>query len=96
MQVRIFLARYRTYVACEACEGSRLGETARLYRLASHDLAGWHRLTIDEAVQTLARVAPRAGQGVIVHEELARRLAYLARELATEGAEADHGEAHLL
>jgi excinuclease ABC subunit A len=79
MQVRIFLARYRTYVPCEACGGSRLGETARLYRLEGRDLAAWHRLTVDEAHEALARVTPRDGQGRIVHEELRRRLAYLAR-----------------
>ncbi len=79
MQVRIFLARYRTYVPCEACAGCRLGDTARLYRLATLDLAEWHHLTVEQTVATLAQVTPRSGQGRIVHEELARRLAYLAR-----------------
>ncbi len=79
MQVRIFLARYRAYVACEACSGSRLGETARLYRLDGRDLAAWHGLTVGAAQDALARVTPRAGQGRIVHEELVRRLGYLGR-----------------
>ena len=79
MHVRIFLARYRVYVTCEACDGSRLGSGVRAYRVAGSDIGAWHRFTVDEAQTVLAGVVPRAGQGKIVHEELGRRLAYLAR-----------------
>ena len=46
MHVRVLLARYREYVACTACQGSRLNASARSYRVAHLDMAGWHGETV--------------------------------------------------
>lgn len=44
MHVRVFLSRYRAYVPCNVCGGSRYRDTARMYRLhgvAIHELCAW-------------------------------------------------------
>jgi excinuclease ABC subunit A len=39
MHVRVYLSRYRAYVACDACGGSRLQPAALLYRLRGRSIA---------------------------------------------------------
>ncbi|HEY2512094.1 MAG TPA: excinuclease ABC subunit UvrA [Polyangiaceae bacterium] len=77
MHVRVFLARYREYVACEACGGARLNATARSYRVAGLNLGGWHAQTVSAARQRLEGTKSRDAQGRRVKEALAARLHYL-------------------
>lgn len=77
MHVRVFLARYREYLVCGACKGSRLNDTARTYRVADLDVGAWHGLTVTEASGTLRTVAPKDAQGKLAHAELVARLGYL-------------------
>ncbi len=77
MHVRVFLSRYRDYVACDACNGARLNVTARTYRVGGLDLGGWHALTIEQARQRLAATPLVTAQGKRVAAELGSRLAYL-------------------
>ena len=61
MHVRVFLARYREYVACGACGGARLNAIARSYRVAKLNLGEWHAQTVSDA---RARLAARSRRGI--------------------------------
>jgi excinuclease ABC subunit A len=63
MHVRVLLSRYRQYAPCAACSGSRLNATARAYRVAGLDLAGWHALPVSEAHERIARLDAKDPQG---------------------------------
>ena len=78
MHVRVFLARYREYVRCASCQGSRLNETALTYRVGGKNLAEWHALTVGEAHARVAALTAHDAQGRVVSAELASRLGYLA------------------
>ncbi len=44
MHVRVFLSRYRAYLPCPACEGTRLRDAARIYRIRGvslDELCSW-------------------------------------------------------
>ncbi len=77
MHVRVLLSRYREYALCTSCGGSRLNATALAYRVAGHNLAGWHAQTVSEALARLGSYAPKDPQGKRVKEQLASRLGYL-------------------
>ncbi|MGO8995736.1 MAG: excinuclease ABC subunit UvrA [Polyangiaceae bacterium] len=77
MHVRVFLARYREYVACSTCGGARLNTSARSYRVSKLNLGEWHAQTVSEARGRLELLAPRDAQGRRVKDALASRLGYL-------------------
>ena len=77
MHVRVFLARYREYVACRECGGSRLNATARAYRVAGLTTGELHALTVAELRATLTALAPVTPQGARVRDALLSRLGYL-------------------
>ncbi len=77
MHVRVLLSRYREYRPCTACAGSRLNATALAYRVAGQNLAGWHAMTVSDALAQVTAFAPRDPQGRRVGEQLASRLGYL-------------------
>ena len=77
MHIRVFLSRYRDYVACATCAGARLNRTARSYHVAGLDLGGWHALTVEDARARLDAITPQTAQGKRVKVELASRLTYL-------------------
>ena len=77
MHVRVLLSRYREYALCEKCAGSRLNASALAYRVAGQNLAGWHSLTIGEALARIRSYPGRDPQGRRVKEQLASRLGYL-------------------
>ncbi len=49
MHIRIFLARYRSYVTCAACHGSRLRAEALLTRIRGKDIAQVYALSVGDA-----------------------------------------------
>ena len=77
MHVRVFLARYREYVACATCNGARLNAAARSYRVARLNLGEWHAQTVADARARLDLLAPKDAQGRRVKEALGSRLGYL-------------------
>ncbi len=77
MHVRVLLSRYREYTPCAACMGSRLNPIALAYRVGGENLAGWHALTVGEALTRLDEYEARDPQGKRVKEQLASRLGYL-------------------
>ena len=54
MHVRAFLARWRTYSSCQACNGQRLNRESLAYRLCGKSFAQLCELTIDDLWQLLA------------------------------------------
>ncbi len=78
MHVRVFLARFREYVPCRDCAGSRLNTTARSYRVAGLSIGAFHALTVDEARASLGALVTDDLQGKRVHGELLSRLGYLS------------------
>jgi excinuclease ABC subunit A len=77
MHVRVFLARYREYVVCSACDGARLNASARSYRVSKLNLGEWHGLTVSDARTRLDALPTKDAQGRRVREALASRLGYL-------------------
>ncbi len=77
MHVRVFLSRYRDYVACGECQGVRLNATARSYEVTGLDLGAWHRLAVSSARARVADLQPSTPQGRRVKEALASRRGYL-------------------
>jgi excinuclease ABC subunit A len=77
MHVRVLLARYREYLPCASCGGSRLNATALSYRVSGKNLAEWHALSVKDALVATTALAPRDGQGRRVRGELVSRLEYL-------------------
>jgi excinuclease ABC subunit A len=77
MHVRVLLSRYREYRPCTACGGSRLNATALAYQVAGVSLAGWHAMTVTEALSQVTSYPARDPQGRRVSEQLASRLGYL-------------------
>jgi excinuclease ABC subunit A len=80
VHVRVFLARYRAYVPCEACEGTRLVPEARCVRLGGESIDRTARRTVKEARRWLSglkleRGARRACRPALA--ELERRLEVL-------------------
>lgn len=79
MHVRVFLARYRSYDPCPVCEGTRLTESSRWYKLGGLDLGEWHRLEVDQSLVTLEALECAKPHGKLVRQELISRLRYLSR-----------------
>ena len=80
MHVRVLLSRYRAYVPCEACGGSRFQPHALLYRLGGLTLAELYALDIDRARSffddlELPREQAEAAAGLL--REVRSRLRYL-------------------
>lgn len=54
VQTRVFLARFRGYATCEACDGSGLGEDARAARVAGRHLGEVLAMRIEDTADWMA------------------------------------------
>jgi excinuclease ABC subunit A len=80
MHVRVFLARYRGYFPCEACNGARLKPDALLYRVGGKTLAEINQLSVGECSAFFHELRLSAFQDQVAHlilEEIRKRLRYL-------------------
>jgi len=77
MHVRVFLARYRSYDPCVACDGTRLNDEARMYHVDGLALPGWHRLSVAEANARVHKLACADAGAARACEVLRTRLSYL-------------------
>ncbi len=77
--VRILLSRYRRYLQCPACQGSKLKPDALLFRLAGLTLPDIERLPISEAESVAGTLLLQAGDQVteLLLSELRSRLTFL-------------------
>ena len=80
MHVRVLLARYRTYLPCAACGGTRLRPEALVWRLTGWTLPEWLAAPLGEvAVRLRALELPEMALAALVQPlaEVHKRLAFL-------------------
>ena len=80
MHVRVLLARYRRYVECTTCDGTRRRPESLAWKLAGKHIHQWELLPIEDVLATLRGLAlsPQAAEiSRIVREAIDARLAYL-------------------
>jgi excinuclease ABC subunit A len=81
VHVRVFLSRYRGYLACPDCGGARLRREARDVRVARQTIDTVSALTVREAQQFFAGLELSAKEAVVAEKvlrEIRRRLAFLS------------------
>ncbi len=80
LHVRVLLARYRGYVPCPACEGSRLRGEARNVHVGGLTLGDLSALSIDRAEEFFRELELSAGDQAVADRlvtEIRSRLSYL-------------------
>ena len=80
MHVRVFLSRYRAYLLCLQCQGTRLKPEALHFRVAGRNVAEINALSVGEAHRLFQdlRLSAQADQVArLILEEIRRRLDYL-------------------
>ncbi|WP_242395180.1 excinuclease ABC subunit UvrA [Anaeromyxobacter oryzisoli] len=79
MHVRVFLSRYRRYLPCPDCRGTRLKPGAGLFRIAGRTLPDVEALPISEAERAFREWTPPRGDvpAALLLREVRARLAYL-------------------
>jgi len=75
MHVRIFISRFRGYMPCPACHGSRLRPEALAFTLAGQDIHALHEMPI-EKLSAFFRGLDAAAMGSVL-EEVRARIGYL-------------------
>jgi len=81
VHVRVFLSRYRGYLACPDCGGARLRREARDVRVAGRTIDAVSALTVREAQQFFADLQLTEKEGAVAEKvlrEIRRRLSFLA------------------
>jgi excinuclease ABC subunit A len=80
MHVRVFLSRYRAYLLCPQCQGSRLKPEALHYRIEGKNVAEINAMSVGEA-QHFFENLKLSGQSDqvsrLILDEIRRRLSYL-------------------
>ncbi|MBI4515708.1 MAG: excinuclease ABC subunit UvrA [Deltaproteobacteria bacterium] len=80
MHVRVFLARYRSYRLCPACQGGRLKPDALLYRINGRSMPEVNQLSVAEAAAFFEALRLTDTEEEIAHlilAEIRNRLRYL-------------------
>ena len=81
VHVRVFLSRYRGYLACPDCGGARLRREARYVRVGNRTIDAVSALTVREAQQSFADLQLTEKEAAVadkVLREIRRRLSFLA------------------
>ena len=80
MHVRVFLARYRRYVTCTDCQGTRLKPEGLNHRIAGRTIADVSRMSVADAHDYFRALELKSGRDQVaelVLHEIRRRLDYL-------------------
>ena len=80
MHVRVFLSRYRGYVTCPGCDGTRLRAEARGVQVAGRTIDEVCALTVGEAAGFFEDLALSESEGAVADRlvrEIRRRLSFL-------------------
>jgi excinuclease ABC subunit A len=80
MHIRVLLSKYRRYIPCPSCRGTRFREEALLYRFGEKSISQIYSLSISECLRFFSGL----GQGLdeansIVLREIITKLEYLVR-----------------
>ena len=81
VHVRVFLSRYRGYLTCPDCGGTRLRPEARVVRVGGLTIDRVSALTVQEAQRFFAALVPAEKETAIadkVLKEICRRLGFLS------------------
>ncbi len=79
MHIRVLLSKYRSYVRCESCDGTRFKKETLLYRLAGRTIADIYAADIEEALDFFTQSPNRPGDRVAetLLDKIESRLTYL-------------------
>ncbi|HEX2928480.1 MAG TPA: excinuclease ABC subunit UvrA, partial [Candidatus Binatia bacterium] len=80
MHVRVLLARYRTYLMCPDCQGTRLKPDALYYRIDGKNVAQVSAMSVAVAHQFFTGLKPAGALDQVaslILDEIRRRLSYL-------------------
>ena len=80
MHVRVLLARYRAYLMCPECQGSRLKADALNYKIEGKDIAQVSAMSVGDAQQFFQQLKPAGALDQVaslILDEIRRRLGYL-------------------
>ncbi len=79
MHVRVYLSRYRSYLICSDCRGTRFKNEPLLYRLGGLDIGQVYALSIDRANEFFNSLPLSSGDaaGRLILDEVKNRLGYL-------------------
>ncbi len=77
LHVRVFLSRYRGYLTCPACRGTRFQEEVLLWRIGGKNIAEFYALSIEDAREFISKITTRDEAAAVLLEEIGRRLEYL-------------------
>jgi len=79
LHVRVFLARYRSYIPCPDCVGSRLKAEALLWRIKGKNIAEIHAMSIGEVQVFFQALAALPGDEAteLLLQEIKGRVQYL-------------------
>jgi len=80
MHVRVFLARYRKYLLCPKCQGTRMKPEALTFRIQGKTIADFNGMSVGESTrffQELKLTGQKDQVASLVLDEIRRRLQYL-------------------
>ncbi|MBW1766231.1 MAG: excinuclease ABC subunit A, partial [Deltaproteobacteria bacterium] len=79
MHVRVYLSRYRSYMVCPDCSGTRFKEEVLLYRLGGLNIGRLYAMSINRASDffEILHVPPGDKAGLLILNEVRNRLRYL-------------------
>ncbi|MFQ5851148.1 MAG: excinuclease ABC subunit UvrA [Candidatus Binatia bacterium] len=80
MHVRVFLSRYRTYLLCRECQGTRLKPEALYFRIEGKSVADINGMSVGDAYRFFEEIrltGQRDQVASLVLDEIRRRLRYL-------------------